>query len=456
MPQMTWLQVIAWGLYRGRRHDLRARLRRRRRRPSGGSRPHSPTPPSLIRKEHHDPDPHPGRRRERGDSRLALAGCVAKTDAAASGALTVSSTDSACDVSTATATSGTLTFDVTNAGSEVTEFYLLAEDGLRIVGEVENIAPGASRSLTVVAQPGDYFTLQARHGRRRRRQGVVHRAGEKIAATGDDAEQKQKAVDLYAAFVKDQVEQLVPAVDAFTTAYASGDDATARNLFRPLARSTSASNPSRSRSATSTRASTTARWTPSPRASTGPASTASRRTCGSPRRTPSTPTATPAWKDWAPSTPAERLRRPARRRRRRAEHLRPLPRLHRRPRRTGDRRHLERRDRLLDEVATGKISGEEDWWSGTDLYDFAANVEGSKMAFSLVQDFATASGEKGAALVTKIQQGYDDLDVARDARVARRRLRRLRELTEADKREFTDLINALAEPLSQLTSTILE
>ena len=30
------------------------------------------------------------------------------------------------------------------------------------------------------------------------------------------------------------------------------------------------------------------------------------------------------------------------------------------------------------------------------------------------------------------------------------------ELTEADKREFTDLINALAEPLSQLTSTILE
>jgi hypothetical protein len=48
-------------------------------------------------------------------------------------------------------------------------------------------------------------------------------------------------------------------------------------------------------------------------------------------------------------------------------------------------------------VATGKISGEEDWWSGTDLYDFAANVEGSKMAFSLVKDFAVSSGATGTS-----------------------------------------------------------
>ncbi|MGC7556578.1 hypothetical protein ACPWSG_25115, partial [Pandoraea pneumonica] len=59
----------------------------------------------------------------------------------------------------ATAKSGTLTFNVKNDTQQVTEFYLLAQDGLRIVGEVENIAPAASRTLTVVAQPGDYFTL---------------------------------------------------------------------------------------------------------------------------------------------------------------------------------------------------------------------------------------------------------------------------------------------------------
>ncbi|WP_417556633.1 hypothetical protein [Microbacterium sp.] len=45
-----------------------------------------------------------------------------------------------------TAKSGTLTFDISNSGDQVTEFYLLASDGLRIVGEVENIAPAASRT----------------------------------------------------------------------------------------------------------------------------------------------------------------------------------------------------------------------------------------------------------------------------------------------------------------------
>ena len=81
---------------------------------------------------------------------------------------------------------------------------------------------------------------------------------------------------------------------------------------------------------------------------------------------------------------------------------------------------------LLDEVATGKISGEEDWWSGTDLWDFAANVEGSKMAFSLARDFAASKGDDGAALVEEIDAGYAALEaVPRRARLARRRLRDL-------------------------------
>ena len=67
-------------------------------------------------------------------------------------------TDTACTLSAATAPSGNLTFSVTNGGSKVTEFYLLAEDGLRIVGEIENIGPGISRDLVLRAGPGNYFT----------------------------------------------------------------------------------------------------------------------------------------------------------------------------------------------------------------------------------------------------------------------------------------------------------
>jgi iron uptake system component EfeO len=112
---------------------------------------------------------------------------------------------------------------------------------------------------------------------------------------------------------------------------------------------------------------------------------------------------------------------------------------------------------LLDEVATGKISGEEDWWSGTDLYDFAANVEGSKMAFSLVRDFAVSSGPDGEQLVAQIDEGYAQLEAElatfgslQDGFVS------YSTLTDADTRALSDRINALAEPLSQLTVTVLQ
>ncbi len=74
-------------------------------------------------------------------------------------ALSVEATDTACTLSAPTAPSGNLTFSVTNAGTKVNEFYLMAEEGQRIVGEVENIGPGLSRDLVVQAEPGNYFTV---------------------------------------------------------------------------------------------------------------------------------------------------------------------------------------------------------------------------------------------------------------------------------------------------------
>ena len=73
-------------------------------------------------------------------------------------ALTVQATDTSCTLSAATAPSGKLTFSVTNGGSKVTEFYLLGEDNLRIVAEIENIGPGLSRDLVLNAAAGSYFT----------------------------------------------------------------------------------------------------------------------------------------------------------------------------------------------------------------------------------------------------------------------------------------------------------
>lgn len=392
---------------------------------------------------------------------VALAGCVAKADVAASDALSVESTDSACTVSANAATSGTLSFDVTNASSDVTEFYLLADDGLRIVGEVENIAPGASRTLTVVAQPGNYFTL-CKPGMVG--EGVGRAAftvsGDTVAATGDDAEQKQKAVDLYAAFVKDQVEQLVPAVDEFVAAYEAGDDEKARSLYpttrafyeriEPVAESLGDLDPRidyREVDAVAEGLDWTGfhriekdLWVPAQDALNADG-------------------VTPAWQDWQPSTTQERASYGD-------QLIADVGELNDYVHSDDFQSALDAQGvagisngaiALLDEVATGKISGEEDWWSGTDLWDFAANVEGSKMAFSLVEDFAASTGEDGEALVDEITQGYSDLEasLAKHGSLTDGFVN-YRELTDADKREFTDLINALAEPLSKLTSTILD
>lgn len=391
---------------------------------------------------------------------LVLSGCVAKSDVATSDALTVSSTGSACEVSGDSAASGTLTFSVSNDGDDVTEFYLLADDGLRIVGEVENIAPGASRTLTVVAQPGDYFTVckpgMVGDGVGRAAFTVT---GDAVELTGQDAEQKQKAVDLYAAFVKDQVGQLVPAVSGFVAAYESGDDESARTQFpqvrayyeriEPVAEALGDLDPRidfREVDAVADGLDWTGfhriekdLWVPATDALNADGET-------------------PAWQDWAPSTTDERAAYGD-------QLIADVQELYDYVHSDEFQEHLDAQGiagisngaiALLDEVATGKIQGEEDWWSHTDLSDFAANVEGSKMAASLVRDFAVAQGDEGEALADQIDAGYADLEAAlAQYGSLEAGFVPYTDLDDAQKRELTDLINALAEPLAQLTNTVL-
>ncbi len=87
------------------------------------------------------------------------AGCVSNSSSGGGGAtIEVESTATECRVSAAQAASGPVTFRVRNAGDEVTEFYLLADDGARVAGEVEDVGPGTTRDLVVQARPGAYLT----------------------------------------------------------------------------------------------------------------------------------------------------------------------------------------------------------------------------------------------------------------------------------------------------------
>jgi iron uptake system component EfeO len=61
---------------------------------------------------------------------------------------------------------------------------------------------------------------------------------------------------------------------------------------------------------------------------------------------------------------------------------------------------------LLDEIATGKITGEEDRYSHTDLWDFDANLQGSQAA---IDKLSPALSEADPALLGKIDAGLTQL-----------------------------------------------
>ena len=214
---------------------------------------------------------------------LALTGCAAKDDATAdpAGAITVNATDTACEVSRTTAPAGQVKFTVTNSGSKVNEFYVYGEDD-RVVGEVENISPGLTRDFLVdLSEPGTYQTAckPGMAGDGIRADFTV--TGSAAAAPTSTDGTLAAAVTEYQAFVSHAVRRAARATPRSSSRWSRPARSTRPRRSTPSpARTGSGSSRWPSRSATSTRRSTAARRS-SRRGCRSPATTASRRTCGS-------------------------------------------------------------------------------------------------------------------------------------------------------------------------------
>lgn len=378
-----------------------------------------------------------------------VAACVpndpaASGDATTGGAITVASTGDACDVSTAEAPSGTLTFTVTNAGDDVTEFYLLGEDGLRVVSEVENIGPGLSRDLVVQARPGTYWTAckPGMVGDGIRAEFTVTDSGTEVGPTGDTAEQLAAAEASYVAYVKDQVGALVAGTQEFADAYAAGDDATARDLYaatrvhwervEPVAESFGDLDPLLDlREADLEDGATWTGWhlvekdlwQPTPDAN------------GGVTYTPLTPEQrTAAAADIVANTAKlqEQVNDPAF---------------------TFEAFQIANGAKeLLDEVATGKVTGEEEIWSHTDLWDFQANVDGAHVAYEVLADVVQ---ERDADLADALDERFAELqDLLTAQGSVESGFTSYDDLTDAQVKELAAAVDALSEPLSRLTTTV--
>lgn len=407
---------------------------------------------------------------------LALSGCVQNTPETESGgspasgdALTVSSTADACEVSATETGSGPVTFSITNDGEQITEFYLLGSDGLRIVAEKENIAPGASSDLTVTLQPGDYFTA-CKPGMRGANVGEspFTVTGDPVELSGEDQELYEQAVASYIDFVKNEVAELNPKVEEFAKAYMAGEDDKAREMYapmrvhyeriEPIAEALGTLDPRIDYREIDYLAEADLLKEDDPSFTEWLGFHRIEKDLWQPEPDAVQPDGSPATEGWKPSTPEDRKRI--------GEALvADVDKLYETVHADD---YIETNEvtiatvsngasGLLEEIAVNKVTGEENWWSHKDLWDFQANLEGARIAFDLVAPIAERKGDDGAELVTQINGEFDALQAELDQYGnLEKGYTSYDEVTAEQQKALIARIDATREPLSKLTGTVLD
>ncbi|GAA2687414.1 iron uptake system protein EfeO [Nonomuraea recticatena] len=363
----------------------------------------------------------------------ALAGCSqeapstqpgAAGSAQAGGPIKVAASDTACTVATSEVAAGTSTFAVTNGGTKVTEFYVYAP-GDRVMAEVENIVPGLTRELIVELPAGVYETACKPGMVGKGIRGPLKVTGE---ATPLSADAKLAAATAsYQRYVKSQTDALLIKTQEFVDAVKAGEQEKAKALF-PVARTY---------------------WERiEPVAEIfgdldpkidgreevieeGMEFTGFHRL------------ERDLWvdKDVSKSGPiADRLMADVKLivEKANSEKLSPLQ--------LGNGAK-----ELLDEVATGKITGEEDRYSHTDLWDFAANLAGSKAS---VQALRPVLEERAPDLVKTLDTQFAAAEAALEEHRKGDGWKLHNELSKAELKKLSDAINALAEPVSKIAAVV--
>jgi len=363
-----------------------------------------------------------------GLTALTLAACSSEgSDApgeAAADEIAVAASDDTCDVATSELDAGVHQFTVTNSGSKVTEFYVYA-DGDRVMAEVENIAPGVARELRVELPAGEYETAckPGMVGDGIRSDLVV--SGE-AASLSEDESLAQAGVD-YQRYVQSQTGALLEQTTAFTDAVKAGDIEGAKSLFpvartyweriEPVAESFGDLDPiidgregdqAEGEDFTGFHRIEKALWETGDVSDMGP------------------------YADQLKSNVEEIVAQ--------ANEV------------TLDPLQLANGAKaLLDEIATGKITGEEDRYSHTDLWDFAANLEGSEAAVQALRPYLE---ETDPDLVGEIDERFAATEAELEQYRSGDGWTSYDQLTEEQLRGLSDSITALTESVSQVASVV--
>ncbi|SDO25455.1 iron uptake system component EfeO [Streptomyces sp. cf386] len=364
----------------------------------------------------------------------AVTGCTEKGSSAGSDrVVNVTATDDKCEVSKKEFPAGHVELAIENKGSKVTEVYILFPDD-RIVTERENIGPGTKQTVTAEVKAGDY-TIACKPGMK----GDGIRQTVKATGKGTVAQRDPRldsAVAAYREYAQAQADETLPKAEAFAKAVKDGDIEAAKKAYAPSRIGWERTEP-----------------VAESFGDIDPKVDVREDGLGE-GQDPE--------KDW---TGWHRLERS----------LWQDKKLTDRDSELADQLITDLKDwqkrvgkaeitptsmangakELLDEVATGKVTGEEERYSHTDLVDFKANVEGAQKAYELLKAVAK---ENEPELVTELDTQFGALNTLLDkyrADKASYDFTSYDKVGEADRKELSDGVNALAEPLSKLAAAVV-
>jgi iron uptake system component EfeO len=347
----------------------------------------------------------------------------------------VTITDKGCEPNVLTVPAGKTTFRIRNQSRRALEWEIL--DGVMVVEERENIIPGFVQSLTATLKAGQY---QMTCGLLSNPKGVLTvqaTAASTAAAGSTPSSGEPNAPDLagplaeYKIYVIKEVDNLVDQTKRFTDAVKTGKLKEAQDLYAPTRQHYERIEPV-AELFNDLDKSIDARADDFEKKEKDPAFVGFHRI----------EKALFADKSTAGMAPvADRLMRDTIDLQKRIATLAIPP----------DKMVAGAAD-LIEEVAATKISGEEDRYSGTDLWDFQANIDGSQKIFDLLRPLIA---KRNPELAARVEANFAKVDaVLGRHRGGDGRFQNYDKLPQSDHNVLKGAVTILAEDLSQLRGTL--
>ena len=351
---------------------------------------------------------------------VVLAACGSSEDAPAGAKkLSFKITDAGCAPHDATAPAGPILFEAEGESSKVTELEVL--DGETILGEKENLTEGLSGSFPLTLEEGEY-TIRCNGGDQE--DGTLKVTGKLATKTSPEVE---TAIDNYRGYLEKNTAELVAKTRPFVAAVVAGKIAEAKSLYpaaripyeriEPVAESFGDLDPR-----------IDARENDVPKSEFGGFHRIEKALWEEATTRGMAPVAKQLQAD------VEELQAKVKDVKLQAVQI------------------ANGANELLGEVSASKITGEEERYSHIDLVDFQANVEGSEVAFKSVEPLLS---KKDPKLAKEIEADFENVYAALQPYKRGEGFVSYEALTQSDTRKLAQVIDIVAEKLSQVPAQIV-